>query len=158
MKVLSCRLAGHLILTRSLNRLVFTLVACGFVGVMVSVGAQGCVSPPANIAAWGRGEANFNDLISTNVLQTGGGVTFTLGRVGQSFVFDGTSSFLRALQGPDLDLGSGAGLTIELWLKPLQVGSSAPLLEWNDGLGGIGVHFRSEERRVGKECRSRWSP
>ena len=26
-------------------------------------------------------------------------------------------------------------------------------------LGGIGAHdFRSEERRVGKECRSRWSP
>ena len=24
--------------------------------------------------------------------------------------------------------------------------------------GGFGVTFRSEERRVGKECRSRWSP
>ena len=24
--------------------------------------------------------------------------------------------------------------------------------------GSFGVHCRSEERRVGKECRSRWSP
>src|ERR1017187_7570907 len=24
--------------------------------------------------------------------------------------------------------------------------------------GGSAAHFRSEERRVGKECRSRWSP
>src|ERR1035438_6602160 len=27
-----------------------------------------------------------------------------------------------------------------------------------DLLGGFSVEFRSEERRVGKECRSRWSP
>ena len=52
-----------------------------------------------------------------------------------------------------------------------------PLLEWQHGLGqwlqgaGLGAHghglghrrhraplTRSEERRVGKECRSRWSP
>ena len=26
------------------------------------------------------------------------------------------------------------------------------------GLGLVGLHERSEERRVGKECRSRWSP
>ena len=25
-------------------------------------------------------------------------------------------------------------------------------------MGPLGAHFRSEERRVGKECRSRWSP
>ena len=27
-----------------------------------------------------------------------------------------------------------------------------------DGGGGWGQQMRSEERRVGKECRSRWSP
>ena len=26
------------------------------------------------------------------------------------------------------------------------------------GVGGLIISFRSEERRVGKECRSRWSP
>src|SRR3989449_5906497 len=33
-------------------------------------------------------------------------------------------------------------------------GSGAPLREWSGGLR----RTRSEERRVGKECRSRWSP
>src|SRR3989442_577439 len=35
-------------------------------------------------------------------------------------------------------------------------------LDFSDGLNGTGFSFqnpnRSEERRVGKECRSRWSP
>ena len=32
--------------------------------------------------------------------------------------------------------------------------------EWITANGDIGIRFfhRSEERRVGKECRSRWSP
>ena len=34
--------------------------------------------------------------------------------------------------------------------------------DWGLGIGdwglGIGPNPRSEERRVGKECRSRWSP
>ena len=32
------------------------------------------------------------------------------------------------------------------------------ILKWNDLRKGIPLHYRSEERRVGKECRSRWSP
>ena len=32
------------------------------------------------------------------------------------------------------------------------------LTAWFDTLTGIEGEFRSEERRVGKECRSRWSP
>ena len=32
-------------------------------------------------------------------------------------------------------------------------------ITFEDGVGvGVGVGVRSEERRVGKECRSRWSP
>ena len=27
-----------------------------------------------------------------------------------------------------------------------------------NGVGTVTIEFRSEERRVGKECRSRWSP
>ena len=29
---------------------------------------------------------------------------------------------------------------------------------WGGGRAGFGENNRSEERRVGKECRSRWSP
>ena len=30
--------------------------------------------------------------------------------------------------------------------------------EQGEGISDVGTHLRSEERRVGKECRSRWSP
>ena len=30
--------------------------------------------------------------------------------------------------------------------------------EATDGMSAVGLTTRSEERRVGKECRSRWSP
>src|SRR5574341_2678089 len=31
-------------------------------------------------------------------------------------------------------------------------------LNWDEGNGDVFIGERSEERRVGKECRSRWSP
>ena len=31
-------------------------------------------------------------------------------------------------------------------------------IEWYEKMLGFTVEHRSEERRVGKECRSRWSP
>ena len=39
--------------------------------------------------------------------------------------------------------------------------SGGRVISWNDGaerIKGYGAGERSEERRVGKECRSRWSP
>ena len=47
-------------------------------------------------------------------------------------------SILEALEGDDLDVDDLAD----------KVGRAAHLID----------HCRSEERRVGKECRSRWSP
>ena len=43
----------------------------------------------------------------------------------------------------------------------LVIAAAAKGLEYLEGLAGlhlIGASVRSEERRVGKECRSRWSP
>ena len=34
---------------------------------------------------------------------------------------------------------------------------ATPITDWSEGLIAD-LHRRSEERRVGKECRSRWSP
>src|SRR5437762_12135632 len=45
---------------------------------------------------------------------------------------------------------------------PLLTGDEAVAVEIEDaeqiarGIGGVALHLRSEERRVGKECRSRW--
>src|SRR3712207_9373652 len=41
--------------------------------------------------------------------------------------------------------------------EPAQMAYANALGHWGD-VGGYDVEVRSEERRVGKECRSRWSP
>src|SRR3712207_2605204 len=48
--------------------------------------------------------------------------------------------------------------TLRAWLRPCRC--AWPVRPSSDGkrLGGGGECRRSEERRVGKECRSRWSP
>ena len=45
-------------------------------------------------------------------------------------------------------------LTSKYKLKDIILGTAAAILVLN----GMAVLARSEERRVGKECRSRWSP
>src|SRR5204862_3526295 len=53
----------------------------------------------------------------------------------------------------DLDMGAGQ---VEIFAE--QMDEEGSVLDI--GRDGLAVHrqFRSEERRVGKECRSRWSP
>ena len=47
----------------------------------------------------------------------------------------------------DLHLGFQSGKSMEMFGD-----------EWKDHAEKIKRNWRSEERRVGKECRSRWSP
>ena len=44
--------------------------------------------------------------------------------------------------------------------KDVEMMNETIISNWNDTVGqdDIVFHLRSEERRVGKECRSRWSP
>ena len=42
-------------------------------------------------------------------------------------------------------------------LLPVTAGAANETVKWLDISEGE-IHIRSEERRVGKECRSRWSP
>src|ERR1043165_4323376 len=61
-------------------------------------------------------------------------------RMGSRYVLEGTRSFYAA--------ESGLNKIIAAWI-PNGYGKLAPT---------VGSSARSEERRVGKECRSRWSP
>ena len=69
--------------------------------------------------------------------------------------------------GPKLTKGLGAGSLPDIGLKAAKKSEEqihealvgADLIFVTAGMGGgTGTLFRSEERRVGKECRSRWSP
>ena len=48
--------------------------------------------------------------------------------------------------------GCGKTFFIRQWMEQLKNNRDADKLKWQP------IYVRSEERRVGKECRSRWSP
>src|SRR3989454_11701471 len=52
------------------------------------------------------------------------------------------------------------GLTLDLVIDPAngRVGEPIDVTARLSGVGNVALWPRSEERRVGKECRSRWSP
>src|SRR2546429_9929497 len=59
--------------------------------------------------------------------------------------------FCVGIEAKDLGRRAAGSVQHAFWIKP-----------YREEVGGVGVckqsEFRSEERRVGKECRSRWSP
>ena len=84
--------------------------------------ALGCVTPPAGLVGWWRGEGNGNDSAGTNNAYALPNVSFTNGIVGQAFAFDpenlpyGTYSGVRIADQPAYALTNS--LTIEGWIRP----------------------------------------
>ncbi len=103
-----------------------------------SIPAQtGCGPVPSGLVGWWAGEGNASDSAGVNngVLQ--GAITFVPGEVGQAFSFDGTTADVDVPAQPDLDLGAGEGITIELWINPADVANNHPVVEWNNGYWGV---------------------
>ena len=84
--------------------------------------ASGCVTPPAGLVGWWRGEGNGNDSAGTNNAYALPNVSFTNGVVGQAFAFDpenlpfGTYSGVRIADQPAYALTNS--LSIEAWIRP----------------------------------------
>jgi hypothetical protein len=94
--------------------------------------------PPGLVALW-AGEGEGNDSVGgDNGTLTD--ITFTDGKAGQAFSFNGTSSSIRIPASPALDVGSGSGFTVMAWINPTDVTQNHPLFEWNDATYW-GVHF-----------------
>ena len=75
-----------------------------------------CVPPPANMISWWTGDGNTTDIIGGNNGTWTGTPTYSSGKVGSAFSFDG-SNFLTAGNPPSLRL-SGNGVTIDGWINP----------------------------------------
>ena len=97
----------------------------------------GCAPAPAGLVGWWAGQGNADDSTGANHGVIEGGVTFVPGKVGQAFRFDGATADVDVPASPSLNLGAGGGMTIELWIKPVQVSTNQPLVEWNDGSFGV---------------------
>ena len=70
-----------------------------------------------------------------------GGPLFIGGQVEQALRFDGVDDSARVSASPAVDVGAGAGLTVEAWIRPENVQSPGALLEWSDSVSKLGVHF-----------------
>ena len=102
-----------------------------------------CAAPAAGLVSWWRADGDANDSFGGNHGSLAGGVVFGASKVGQGFYFNGSDAQITISASASLDVGAGAGLTIEAWIKPASVTTMMPVVEWNSGSGGnpYGVHL-----------------
>ncbi|MGO8836891.1 MAG: protein kinase domain-containing protein [Limisphaerales bacterium] len=101
--------------------------------------------PPrqALVALW-SGEGNGNDSAGNNAAILTD-ITFVEGKVGRAFSLNGYSSYAKVPSNPSLDMESRDGLTLSLWIKPVDVSGFHPILEWYSSTTrplGIGSQLR----------------
>ena len=111
--------------------------------VKVSVLGGGGKIRPGMVALW-SGEGNASDATGENCGVLEGGMDFAPGKVGQAFLFNDASTYVKIPASRSLDVGIGSGFTLALWINPKDVFIQHPLVEWgprqtSDNLEG--VHF-----------------
>ncbi|HYC57258.1 MAG TPA: LamG-like jellyroll fold domain-containing protein [Candidatus Binatia bacterium] len=108
-----------------------------------AVAGDACISPPQGLVAWWPGNGNANDVVGTNDGTTRNGTTFAEGEVGQAFDFDGEDDDVLVPASASLDVGTGPGFTLELWVNPTTNAAREPLFEWNrqSGSPNWGAHL-----------------
>lgn len=110
----------------------------------------GPTTPPANLVGWWGGDGDALDLFGSNngTLQNGTG--FSIGRVGQSFSFDGVNDYVQT----DLDIQPSAmpSVTFEAWVFPRSAtGFDQAIISGDDGgwdrqigISPSGTSFRAQ--------------
>src|ERR1051326_247215 len=110
-------------------------LTCALVCIVLTAPSRlwaACTTPPSGIVSWWAGEGNGSDLMGNNPGTGGSDVTFSGGQVGQAFNCGGTGAVVVAASAV-LNLGSNSGFSIECWIKPNDLSTRRPLLEWRDG-------------------------
>ena len=96
--------------------------------------SSNCTTSPTGLVSWWKAEGNGLDSVSGNnafAALLPGGATFAPGEVGQAFQLDNTNAYLFVPASPSLDVGAGAGLTMEGWIKVSSVSGFHPIAEWH---------------------------
>jgi len=75
-----------------------------------------CVTPPNSLVSWWPGDNNANDIQDGNNGALVNGTTFTAGKVGQAFEFDGVNDYVLVNNSTNLNFGTGA-FTVDAWIK-----------------------------------------
>ena len=124
----------------------YSLVASNTAGSVTSSNAvlvvnstSACAPVPVGLVGWWAGQGNANDNTTTNNGVLEGGMSFVPGEVGEAFSFNGIDADVRIPASASLNVGTGPGLTIEAWIRPGDLDTQRPVVEWNDG--SFGVHL-----------------
>jgi hypothetical protein len=98
-----------------------------------------CDPAPSGLVSWWPGEGNANDAVGVNhgVLVNG---SYINGEVGQAFNLNATNAYVKIPASPSLNVGLGAGMTVEGWIDPSAVNTERPILDWDNG-NSWGTHF-----------------
>jgi hypothetical protein len=107
-----------------------------------------CFPAPAALVSWWKAENNALDSVSGNSGFLSNGVSFAAAEVNQGFNLDGTSGYVRVPASATLDVGMADGFTIEGWVKPADITTARPLVEYNNGTD-FGVHLWINEPYFG---------
>jgi len=99
-----------------------------------------CVTLPSGLAAWWPGDGSYSDVAGGNAGTPQGGMTFVTGLIGQAMQFDGATGYVRVPASSSLNVGAGSGLTIDAWIKPSDISTPRPIVEWNQG-SDYGTHL-----------------
>lgn len=110
---------------------IFDLVQQGSFG---KCSPANCVESPNNLVSWFAGEQSALDSRSDNHGALQNGTTFQVGRVGQSFNFDGFDDRVVVPNSPSLDI-TGNQLTIEAWINTAVSGGDRQIVSMADGTG-----------------------
>jgi hypothetical protein len=115
--------SGRFPLVRSINlpSIVIRASGCVAVGLFCLLSpfrawSAHSVSPPAGLVGWWPGQGNANDIAGENNGTLSGGASFTSGKVGQAFSFDGINGTVIVPDSTSLRLTTE--FTIEAWINP----------------------------------------
>ena len=90
-----------------------------------------CVSAPAGLVNWWRGESNALDQAGTNNGTPVNGVGFRIGKVGQAFDFNGTNSYVQVPSSTNLT--PSGSFSVETWVYPRALTLPMALVaKWGD--------------------------
>jgi hypothetical protein len=104
--------------------------------------APDCTPAPVGLVAWWPGDGNANDVFgANNGFVTNEVVNYTNGEVDLAFSYNGAGGYVEVPASSALNVGLGAGFTLEGWIKPDDLVNQLPLFEWQYDGTEVGVHF-----------------
>jgi hypothetical protein len=103
-----------------------------------------CARPPSGLVNWWKGENNSLDSAgANNGVPVGGQISYATGEVENAFHYSDGSGYVSVPAAPPLDVGQGAGFTLEAWIRPADLQNQMPIFEWQyDTNSNVnGAHF-----------------